>query len=109
MGMLSRIYPPRRKIGLLWAVTFAALMLLSSGGAQPYASSSPTSSVLLLPADVAFDTRGNLFFSDTNRHIVQRIDPAGLVTIVAGSGVQGYAGDGGPALAAQLDCPPDWR
>ena len=105
MGILSRIYPPRRKTGLLWAVAFAALTLLSSGGAQPYASSSLTSSVLLLPADVAFDTGGNLFFSDTNRHVVQRIDPAGLVTIVAGSGVQGYAGDGGPALAAQLDCP----
>jgi hypothetical protein len=34
---------------------------------------------------------------------VRRIDPAGIITTVAGTGTCGYAGDAGPATAAQLD------
>src|SRR5438309_1796522 len=52
----------------------------------------------------AFDTAGNLYISDGRTHTVRRIDKGtGIITTVAGSGRQGYSGDGGPATAATLD------
>ncbi len=104
MGTLSSIYPPRCAYGLLRAVFVAMLGSMCGMRAQTVRSAS-TSSALAFPADVAFDTQGNLYFSDTNHQRVQRLDTAGIVSTVAGSGVQGFAGDGGLATAAELDSP----
>jgi DNA-binding beta-propeller fold protein YncE len=58
------------------------------------------------PFDLAFDTTGNLFFSDTGNHRIRRLDArTGLVTTIAGDGTKGFAGDGGPAASARLDEP----
>jgi len=55
---------------------------------------------------LATDGDGNLFFGDFTRSRVKRLDPAsGRVTTVAGSGIVGFCGDGGPALKACLDHP----
>jgi hypothetical protein len=52
----------------------------------------------------AFDAKGNLYISDGRNHTIRRIDKAtGVITTVAGSGRQGYSGDGGPATAATLN------
>lgn len=53
---------------------------------------------------VDFDTAGNLYICDGRNHTVRRIDKdSGIITTVAGSGRQGYSGDGGPATEATLD------
>lgn len=54
---------------------------------------------------MAFDSAGNLYFSDGGDHRVRRIDTSGVVTTVAGNGTKGFAGDGGPATAAELASP----
>lgn len=54
---------------------------------------------------VAADARGNLFYSDLPTHRVFKVDSAGVVTLVAGTGVAGYSGDGGPAAQAALSGP----
>jgi sugar lactone lactonase YvrE len=59
----------------------------------------------LLPSSVAFDAAGNLYFSDTNRHVVYESSLAGVLSIVAGDGVQGFGGDGGAATTAELNAP----
>lgn len=56
---------------------------------------------------LAFDSMGNLYFSDTRNHRVRMIDTSGMVITVAGTGTAGFAGDGGPAEAAQLSNPTD--
>lgn len=62
---------------------------------------------------IAFDRAGNLYFADTSNHLIRMIDTDGIVHRVAGTppaaGVpqNGYAGDGGPALAAKLSFPVD--
>jgi sugar lactone lactonase YvrE len=38
-------------------------------------------------------------------HVVRKVTPGGVITTVAGDGVQGFAGDNGPATAAELDSP----
>src|SRR5579864_645711 len=58
------------------------------------------------PFDVAFDSGGNLYLSDTFNHCIRRIDAAtGLISTVAGNGTKGFSGDGGLATRAQLNEP----
>jgi DNA-binding beta-propeller fold protein YncE len=58
------------------------------------------------PFDVAFDSAGNLYFSDTFNHRIRRVDAnSGIITTVAGNGEGGYSGDGGPATLASLNEP----
>ncbi|MCB1100669.1 MAG: hypothetical protein KDN22_34220 [Verrucomicrobiae bacterium] len=53
--------------------------------------------------DVAPD--GTIYFCDFNNHVVRAIDPAGTIRTVAGTGIPGSSGDGGPALLARLRLP----
>src|SRR5215212_7172193 len=54
---------------------------------------------------IATDRWGNLYVADTDRHRVRKINAAGIVSTLAGSGTAGFTGDGGPATAAQLNLP----
>jgi RHS repeat-associated protein len=49
------------------------------------------------------DGQGNVWF--TSGHQIKKRAPDGTVTLVAGTGVQGYSGDGGPAINARLNSP----
>jgi sugar lactone lactonase YvrE len=57
------------------------------------------------PQSIAFDSAGNGYIADTKDHRIRKVDTSGLINPFAGSGIQNYAGDGGPALAAGLDLP----
>jgi sugar lactone lactonase YvrE len=57
------------------------------------------------PRGLAGDGAGNLYVADDNNHRIRRIDGAGVVTTLAGTGTGGFSGDGGPAVSAQLDHP----
>jgi serine/threonine-protein kinase len=48
---------------------------------------------------------GSLYVADAGAHRVRRVDPAGIITTVAGVGERGCTGDGGPATAAALAAP----
>jgi len=51
------------------------------------------------------DSRGNIYISETGEQRVRKVTSAGTITTVAGTGVHGYGGDGGPATSAQLNSP----
>lgn len=57
------------------------------------------------PNGLAFDSKGNLYFADSNNHRIRRIDKKGIITTVAGTGVAGTSGDNGPAMRAPLASP----
>ena len=57
------------------------------------------------PGGIAIDSVGNVYVADVNNGRVRRIDQAGMITTIAGTGERGYAGDGGPAVEAQLLAP----
>ena len=54
---------------------------------------------------IAVDRWGNLYLADTDNHRVRKISPSGVIGTLAGTGVAGFSGDGGPAAAAQLNLP----
>ncbi|MBV9396869.1 MAG: hypothetical protein JO062_02750 [Bryobacterales bacterium] len=64
-----------------------------------------TIAMLNAPRNLALDNSGNLYVSDFNAHRVYRLGADGKPAAIAGSGVQGYAGDGGAAATAQLAFP----
>ena len=58
------------------------------------------------PYEVRFDRKGDLFFVDMKGHRVYKFDrKSKKLSVVAGTGEAGFAGDGGPASAAQLKQP----
>ena len=66
----------------------------------------PATAALLNSVNVlAVDARGNLFIADGANNRVRRVDEFGTITTVAGTGVAGFSGDGGPATQARLAVP----
>lgn len=54
---------------------------------------------------VAVDANDNVYITLTGYNCVRKVDAAGIITTVAGTGVLGFSGDGGPATAAKLNTP----
>lgn len=79
---------------------FAPAVLLTA-----QTTSSATSVPLLLPSAIALDGSGNLYIAEMANHVIRRVDPSGQLTIVAGTGTQGFSGDGSPATSSTLDSP----
>jgi uncharacterized protein (TIGR03437 family) len=65
-------------------------------------SGAGTSFPLNAPDSLAVDANDNLYIADTLNYRVLKVTPAGAVATFAGTGTQGTAGDGGPAVLAQL-------
>jgi uncharacterized protein (TIGR03437 family) len=57
------------------------------------------------PWSLAFDSAGNLYILEENGHRIRKVTPGGIISTVAGTGLQGFSGDGGPSLAAALRYP----
>ncbi|RAK00290.1 putative secreted protein (Por secretion system target) [Larkinella arboricola] len=64
-----------------------------------------TSAELDDPKDVAIDAQGNIYISDTDNRRIRKIAPNGIITTIAGTGGEGFNGDGGPATQASLFSP----
>ena len=64
-----------------------------------------TGAQLHAPSGVFVDAAGNLFIADGSNNRIRKVDPAGTISTVAGTGTAGFSGDGGPATGAQLNAP----
>ena len=63
-----------------------------------------TSAQLNAPLGVALDPSGNLYIADERNYRIRKVSN-GVITTVAGNGIYGFSGDGGPAISAQLNGP----
>ena len=75
--------------------TVAGLRVIGDGGPA-------SEGQFYLPTGVAVDGAGNLYIADTDNHRIRKVDAAGTITTVAGTGESGFSGDGGPASEGQL-------
>jgi sugar lactone lactonase YvrE len=64
-----------------------------------------TASGLNEPAGVAVDAAGNVYIADQMNNRVRKVNPAGIISTIGGTGVIGYTGDGGPATNAKIYAP----
>jgi trimeric autotransporter adhesin len=55
--------------------------------------------------DIAVDAIGNIYICDLGNLRIRKIDTAGIINTIAGSGAYGWSGDGGPAIEAEFTTP----
>ena len=64
-----------------------------------------TNAQLNNPRGVATDRYGNVYIADQANGRVRKIDTSGYIHTIAGDGIPGFNGDGGPATLARLQNP----
>ena len=104
--MYSRL---SKSLGL--ALVFAAfaaaqpqyLVSTIAGGSVPPTPAAALSTAVTQPQRVTVDATGNAYFTASNA--VFKMSTSGTLTLLAGTGRMGYAGDGGPAVKAQFNNP----
>jgi streptogramin lyase len=65
-----------------------------------------TEASLSAPHELLFDSRGDLYIAERDNHVIRKVDmKTGIISTVAGTGVAGFSGDGGPGAKAQLRQP----
>jgi len=72
----------------------------SSGDGGP-----ATSAQLNYPWGITLGGDGSLYIADLSNNRVRKVNPAGVISTVVGTGARGYGGDGGVATLAQLNVP----
>src|SRR6266550_143077 len=110
---------PRRRV----ATGLAAIAILSApilcrgqGMLTLFAGAGPTgfagdggpataARLSLYPFGLGADSAGAIYIADLGNYRVRKVNAAGTISTVAGNGTPGFAGDGGPALNAQLFSP----
>jgi len=60
---------------------------------------------LLHPISVALDGTGNYYITDRDHNRIRKVDVAGIITTIAGTGTAGFSGENGPATAAEISAP----
>ncbi len=63
-----------------------------------------TSAAIDLSGGIVFDGSDNLYIAEQQRDKIRKVNSAGIISTLAG-GISGFAGDGGPAAAAQFKVP----
>ncbi len=91
----------------LWAQAPSPYYSISTlAGSRPTGDGGAATNALLLnPEFLLTDANGNHYLTDSGQHRVRRFTTGGTITTVAGTGLAGYSGDGGPGTAAQLNNP----
>lgn len=53
--------------------------------------------------EIALDAAGNLYINDIGNYRIRKVTPGGIISTVAGTGINGNTGDGGAATAADIN------
>jgi uncharacterized protein (TIGR03437 family) len=95
-------------IAIVRKVNSSGIISTYAGGASPNSSGDGGPAVnagLRTAAGLAADSQGNLYIADTVGERIRKVNTAGIISTVAGTGVANYSGDGGPAVNATLSVP----
>jgi serine/threonine-protein kinase len=125
-GLPARDFPGALSLGLaptgdLYVADAAAPILLAVGpngdvhrvagtgvgGVIRPGASTPGPALCIQASSPAFDPEARLYLACPTANRIVRVEDDGSLTVVAGNGEPGFAGDGGPASKAELDRPVD--
>jgi len=101
VGNIYTAGPTIRKVNTAGIITTVA----GNGSPAFSGDGGPATSAGLSASNVAVDSAGNVYFTDILNHRIRKVNTAGMVTTVAGTGTPGFSGDGGPATSALLRSP----
>ncbi len=79
--------------------------IVAGNGASGYTGDSTQASgaSISMPTGVAVDLAGDVYLTDYTHSRIRMVNPAGIITTIAGNGKPGFSGDGGPAKNAGMD------
>ncbi len=97
--MVDRVNERIRKVDIFGIITTVA-----GNGTKGFSGDNgpSTDAALNLPDAVAIDNAGNIYVSDGWNFRIRKINTNGIINTIAGTGIGGYEGDGGPATAANI-------
>jgi len=93
---------------LRFDLTAKRIHVIAGTGAKGHSGDGGPAKAAMLsaPHEVRFDSKGNIVVAERDSHVVRHIDmKTQVITTLAGTGMAGYTGDGGPAAQAQLNQP----
>jgi sugar lactone lactonase YvrE len=103
---LSKLLASFLVLALPFALRAQNITTIAGNGATAYTAGVPaTSTGLYDPPGVAVDSSGNIYVADQMNNAIRKITTSGITSTIAGTGVSGYSGDGGPATLAKLNQP----
>lgn len=94
----NRIRKVDMSTGIITTVAGTSSILFSGDGGQATLAG-------VAPEGVALDGSGNMYIADTGNLRIRKVNAAGIITTIAGTGNFGTSGDGGSALAASFSYP----
>jgi sugar lactone lactonase YvrE len=104
MKILLRIMHICFFVSLLNSIGLAQVGIITTyaGPPLPVNGARATDQAIGSPSSIAIDRAGGFYISGADLNRVYRVSADGKITLVAGNGSYGFAGDGGPATSAQL-------
>ncbi len=103
------LYITDERAGVVWFVGLDGWLNVTAGGGDPadgVGDGLPAAQAsLFFPAGVAVGPDGTLLIADYGHDRVRQVGLDGIIRTIAGTGTRGFAGDDGPAMAAQLGGP----
>lgn len=87
--------------------TNGLLTIVAGNGASGYTGDGgfALNASLYSGSDIAFDQFGNYYITDVNSHVIRKVSVSGIISTIAGTGVEGDDGEGGPAILAKISRP----
>jgi sugar lactone lactonase YvrE len=85
------------------ATARADKLVLVAGGGSKAGYCPATEAKLVGPFGVDFDKAGNMYIVEMTGYRVHKVDAKGILTTIAGTGLKGDQGDGGPATKAEFN------
>ncbi len=88
-------------------ISSGQIITIAGTGTQGFSGDNgpATAAELDTPAGVAADAAGRVYVADSHNHRIRLISASNIITTIAGTGIEGYSGDNGPATQAQLALP----
>ncbi|NND72521.1 MAG: hypothetical protein HKN43_13175 [Rhodothermales bacterium] len=94
------------RIRMINLATAEVTTIAGNGTASYSGDGGPASAATLnAPTDVYYSHDGDLYIADSQNHVIRKIDPSGVITTVAGTGVRGSSTSGAAAIESQLNRP----
>lgn len=107
----NELYVFAPKNGYLLKLSGGVTTLVTSTTAAPFTSNVPAANAYVVGqrvydnSGIALDSTGNLYVADSRDDRLCKIGTNGILTSIAGNGLYGFGGDGGPALGAMIQGP----
>lgn len=101
----GNLYLPDERQHQVFRVSVAGTISIFAGNGTAGFSGdggAATSASLNRPSAIAIDSQGNVYISDRDNNRIRVVNPSGVISTYAGTGVAGFTGDGGPSNQARL-------